>query len=64
MVKEHITTHLQGLPFPCEKCDYSFETQEQLEEHELKHAQMEYEEEIEQEVKILRYVGFMFLKFY
>lgn len=50
MVKEHITTHLTGLPFPCEKCDYSFETSEQLEEHELKHAEMEYEEQIEKEV--------------
>ncbi|XP_060526327.1 transcriptional repressor CTCF-like [Cylas formicarius] len=49
MVKEHITTHLQGLPFPCERCDYSFESSEQLEEHELKHAEMEYEEQIEQE---------------
>ncbi|RZC36636.1 suppressor of hairy wing, partial [Asbolus verrucosus] len=49
-VKEHITTHLSDLPFPCEKCDYSFETQEQLEDHELKHAEMEYEEQIEQEV--------------
>ncbi|XP_018569397.1 zinc finger protein 235-like [Anoplophora glabripennis] len=50
MVKEHITTHLTGLPHPCEKCDYSFETSEQLEEHELKHAEMEYEEQIEKEV--------------
>lgn len=50
LVKEHITTHLTGLPFPCEKCDYSFETSEQLEEHELKHAEMEYEEQIEKEV--------------
>lgn len=50
MVKEHITTHLTGLPYPCEKCDYSFETSEQLEEHELKHAEMEYEEQIEKEV--------------
>ncbi|KAJ8920535.1 hypothetical protein NQ315_005404 [Exocentrus adspersus] len=50
MVKEHITTHLAGLPHPCEKCDYSFETAEQLEEHELKHAEMEYEEQIEKEV--------------
>ncbi|KAF7274778.1 uncharacterized protein LOC143195274 isoform X2 [Rhynchophorus ferrugineus] len=50
MVKEHITTHLQGLPFPCEKCDYSFENQYQLEEHEVKHAEMEYEEQIEKEV--------------
>lgn len=49
-VKEHIATHLSDLPFPCEKCDYSFETQEQLEDHELKHAEMEYEELIEQEV--------------
>lgn len=49
-VKEHITTHLSDLPFPCEKCDYSFETQDQLEDHELKHAEMEYEEQIEQEV--------------
>lgn len=49
-VKEHITTHLAGLPYPCDKCDYSFETQDQLEEHEVKHAQMEYEEQIEQEV--------------
>lgn len=50
LVKEHITTHLAGLPFPCEKCDYSFETSEQLEEHEFKHAEMEYEEQIEKEV--------------
>ncbi|KAJ8927764.1 hypothetical protein NQ314_019768 [Rhamnusium bicolor] len=50
MVKEHITTHLTGLPFPCEKCDYSFESAEQLEEHELKHAEMEYEEQIEKEI--------------
>lgn len=50
LVKEHITTHLAGLPFPCEKCDYCFETAEQLEEHELKHAEMEYEEQIEKEV--------------
>ncbi|KAJ8941141.1 hypothetical protein NQ318_004261 [Aromia moschata] len=50
MVKDHITTHLTGLPFPCEKCDYSFDTSEQLEEHELKHAEMEYEEQIEKEV--------------
>lgn len=49
-VKEHITTHLAGLPYPCDKCDYSFETQDHLEEHELKHAEMEYEEQIEQEV--------------
>lgn len=35
MVKEHITTHLSGLPYPCDKCDYSFETQDQLEEHEV-----------------------------
>lgn len=45
-VKEHISTHLSGLPFPCEKCSYSFETKEQLEEHELKHAEMEYEEQV------------------
>ncbi|XP_018320821.1 zinc finger protein 502 [Agrilus planipennis] len=50
MVKEHITTHLAGLPYPCDKCDYSFDTQDQLEEHELKHAEMEYEEQIEREV--------------
>ncbi|CAH1159062.1 unnamed protein product [Phyllotreta striolata] len=50
LVKEHITTHLSGLPHPCDKCDYSFETAEQLEEHELKHAEMEYEEQIEKEV--------------
>lgn len=50
MVKEHITTHLTDLPFPCDRCDYSFETQEQLEEHELKHAEMEYEDQIEKEV--------------
>ncbi|CAH1171139.1 unnamed protein product [Phaedon cochleariae] len=50
MVKEHITTHLTGLPFPCEKCDYSFESADQLEEHELKHAEMEYEDQIEKEV--------------
>ncbi|XP_017781219.1 PREDICTED: zinc finger protein 568-like [Nicrophorus vespilloides] len=49
-VKDHITTHLAGLPFPCDKCDYSFESHDQLEEHELKHAEMEYEEQIEQEV--------------
>ncbi|KAK9871174.1 hypothetical protein WA026_011455 [Henosepilachna vigintioctopunctata] len=49
-VKDHIATHLSGLPFPCEKCDYSFETKEQLEEHEVKHAEMEYEEQIEKEV--------------
>lgn len=49
-VKEHITTHLSDLPFPCEKCEYSFETEEQLEDHELKHAEMEYEEQIEQEI--------------
>lgn len=48
-VKEHITTHLSGLPYPCDKCDYSFETQDQLEEHEVKHAEMEYEEQIEKE---------------
>ncbi|XP_019872965.2 zinc finger protein 726 isoform X2 [Aethina tumida] len=50
LVKAHISTHLSDLPFPCEKCDYSFNTQEQLEEHELKHAEMEYEVQIEQEV--------------
>uniref|UniRef100_A0A6P7GTW4 Zinc finger protein 708-like n=1 Tax=Diabrotica virgifera virgifera TaxID=50390 RepID=A0A6P7GTW4_DIAVI len=50
LVKEHITTHLASLPFPCDKCDYSFETEEQLEEHELRHAEMEYEEQIEKEV--------------
>lgn len=50
MVKDHITTHLSGLPYPCDKCDYSFETQDQLEEHEVKHAEMEYEEQIEREV--------------
>ncbi|KAK9712497.1 Zinc-finger associated domain (zf-AD) [Popillia japonica] len=49
-VMNHITTHLSGLPYPCDKCDYSFDTQDQLEEHELKHAEMEYEEQIEQEV--------------
>lgn len=49
-MKEHITTHLTGLPFPCERCDYSFETNDQLEEHQLKHAEMEYEEQIEKEV--------------
>ncbi|XP_030748910.1 zinc finger protein 774-like isoform X1 [Sitophilus oryzae] len=49
-VKEHITTHLQGLPYPCENCDYSFESEEQLETHQLTHAVMEYEEQIEQEV--------------
>lgn len=49
-VKDHITIHLSGLPYPCDKCDYSFESQDQLEEHEVKHAQMEYEEQIEQEV--------------
>ncbi|KAL1505854.1 hypothetical protein ABEB36_005316 [Hypothenemus hampei] len=49
-VKEHITTHLQGLPFPCEKCDYSFDTEKQLIEHEVKHAEMEYEDQIEKEV--------------
>ncbi|XP_044761136.1 protein suppressor of hairy wing-like [Coccinella septempunctata] len=49
-VKEHISTHLSGLPFPCEKCSYSFESKDQLEEHELKHAEMEYEEQIEKEV--------------
>lgn len=41
---------MSDLPYPCEKCDYSFETSEQLEEHELKHAEMEYEEQIEKEV--------------
>nr|XP_023013462.1 zinc finger protein 84-like [Leptinotarsa decemlineata] len=50
LVKDHITTHLTRLPFRCEKCGYSFETSEQLEEHELKHAEMEYEEQIEKEV--------------
>lgn len=50
MVKDHITTHLSGLPFPCDKCDYSFESLDQLEEHEVKHAEMEYEEQIEREV--------------
>lgn len=49
-VMNHITTHLSGLPYPCDKCDYSFDTQDQLEEHEIKHAEMEYEEQIEQEV--------------
>lgn len=49
-VKEHITTHLSSLPYPCDKCDYSFESQDQLEEHEVKHAEMEYEEQIEKEV--------------
>lgn len=49
-VRQHINTHLSGLPFGCEKCDYSFESQEQLEEHEMKHAEMEYEEQIEKEV--------------
>ncbi|KAF5299352.1 hypothetical protein FQA39_LY02525 [Lamprigera yunnana] len=52
MVKEHITTHLSGLPYPCDRCDYSFDTQDQLEEHELKHAEMEYEEQIEKEVSL------------
>lgn len=51
-VKDHITTHLAGLPFPCDKCDYSFETQEQLEAHEIKHAEMEYEDQIEREVNL------------
>lgn len=50
MVKDHITTHLQGLPFPCEKCDYSFDSENQLIEHEVKHAEMEYEDQIEKEV--------------
>ncbi|VEN43412.1 unnamed protein product [Callosobruchus maculatus] len=50
LVKEHITTHLTGLPFPCQKCDYSFDTEEQLELHELKHAEMMYEDQIEREV--------------
>nr|CAI5843253.1 unnamed protein product [Callosobruchus analis] len=50
LVKEHITTHLSGLPFPCQKCDYSFDTSEQLELHELKHAEMMYEDQIEREV--------------
>lgn len=49
-VKDHITTHLQGLNFSCEKCEYSFDTQQQLTEHEVKHAEMEYEEQIEQEI--------------
>lgn len=49
-VKEHITTHLASLPYPCEKCDYSFETKDQLEDHQVKHAQMEYEEQIEKEI--------------
>ncbi|KAB0800398.1 hypothetical protein PPYR_06138, partial [Photinus pyralis] len=52
MVKEHITTHLSGLPYPCDRCDYSFDTQDQLEEHELKHAEMEYEDQIEKEVSL------------
>lgn len=50
LVKEHITTHLTGLPYSCGKCEYSFETETQLEEHELDHAEMEYEEQIEKEV--------------
>ncbi|XP_057661672.1 zinc finger protein 26-like [Diorhabda carinulata] len=50
LVKEHITTHLSGLPYSCGKCEYSFETEMQLEEHELDHAEMEYEEQIEKEV--------------
>lgn len=52
MVKDHITTHLQGLPFPCEKCDYSFDSEKQLIEHEVKHAEMEYEDQIEKEVNM------------
>lgn len=39
------------LCFIC-RCDYSFDTQDQLEEHELKHAEMEYEEQIEKEVSL------------
>ncbi|CAG9772573.1 unnamed protein product [Ceutorhynchus assimilis] len=50
MVKDHITTHLLELPYPCEKCDYSFDTHKQLVEHEVKHAEIEYEEQIEKEV--------------
>ncbi|XP_050293295.1 zinc finger protein 2-like [Anthonomus grandis grandis] len=50
MVKEHITTHLHELPFPCEKCDYSFDTEKQLLAHEVKHAEMEYEDLIQKEV--------------
>lgn len=36
-VREHITTHLSGLPFLCYKCDYSFENENDLMEHEQKH---------------------------
>lgn len=36
-VKDHITTHLSGLPFLCFKCDYSFENENDLLEHEQKH---------------------------
>lgn len=48
-VKEHVTTHLSGLPYPCDKCDYSFETQEELEEHEVKHGDLDdYDDEFTQ----------------
>ncbi|KAH1012826.1 hypothetical protein HUJ05_011912 [Dendroctonus ponderosae] len=50
LVRDHINSHLQGLPHQCQKCDYSFETEKQLVRHELKHAEMEYEEQIEKEV--------------
>lgn len=36
-VKTHITTHLSGLPFVCYKCEYSFENEEDLYEHQQKH---------------------------
>lgn len=50
LIRDHINSHLQGLPHQCRKCDYSFETEKQLVRHELKHAEMEYEEQIEKEV--------------
>lgn len=53
-VKIHVETHLNGLKYQCILCDYSFEIQEELEEHEaIKHSdnnEFETEEEvIEQE---------------
>lgn len=43
-VKEHVNTHLSGLQYPCDKCDYSFETQDELDQHDLKHALQEVRE--------------------
>lgn len=37
-VREHITTHLTDLPYICYKCEYTFENETDLLEHEQKHT--------------------------